>query len=88
VLRISVISESHQAIHLQLHGSLVGLWVEELRRLGDEALSREQSVTLDLRGVRFVDAQGLLLLREFTGRQVRHLNCSQFLLQQMKEASK
>jgi len=88
VLRISVISESNQSIHLQLHGSLVGLWVEELRRLGDGALSREQSVTLDLRGVRFADAQGLALLRELRQRQVRHLNCSQFVLQQMKEASK
>jgi ABC-type transporter Mla MlaB component len=85
VLRISVASDSSQAIRFQLEGNLAGPWVEELRRLADDALSQKKSVSLDLRGVRFVDMQGVLLLREFSRRQVSHVNCSQFVIQQMKE---
>jgi len=51
VLRISVISDSDHAIQLQLEGKVVGPWVEEERWLGDEALSQEKALTLDLRGV-------------------------------------
>jgi len=87
VLRISIISDSNLEIHLQLAGKLVGPWVEELRRLGNEALSQKKTVVLDLEQVSFVDPQGIALLHEFADRSVSHMNCSQFLVQQLKEAS-
>src|SRR3974377_1013320 len=85
MLRISVASDSSQAIQFQLEGNLAGPWVEELRKLADEALSQKKAVSLDLDGVRFVDTQGVALLREFSRRRISQANCSQFVIQQMKE---
>jgi ABC-type transporter Mla MlaB component len=85
VLRISVASDSSQAIQFRLEGNLAGPWVEELRKLTDEALTQKKVVSLDLHGVRFVDTQGVALLREFSRRRISQMNCSQFVIQQMKE---
>lgn len=87
MLRISVISESDRAIEFQLEGKLVGPWVEELRKLGNAALSQQKAVSLDLARVSFVDGHGVVLLKDFARRQVSQLNCSQFLSQQLKEAA-
>jgi ABC-type transporter Mla MlaB component len=86
VLKISIISDSDQAVQFQLEGNLVGPWVEELRKLSDEALSQQKNVSLDLEKVWFVDARGVTLLRDLAKRQVSELNCSQFVSQQLKEA--
>ena len=85
MLRISVASDSIQAIQFQLEGNLAGPWVEELRKLTDEAVTQKKAVSLDLQGVRFVDTQGVALLREFSRRRISQVNCSQFVIQQMKE---
>jgi len=87
VLKISIISDSDQAIELRLEGKLVGPWVEELRKLSDEALSLQKNVSLDLERVWFVDSRGIALLRDLAKRQVSELNCSQFVSQQLKEAT-
>jgi len=87
VLKISVVSDSEQAIQFHLEGKLIGAWVEELRRLGDEALSQKKTVSLDLEGVQFVDVRGVALLRDFSRRHVSHLNCSQFVIQQINEVA-
>jgi ABC-type transporter Mla MlaB component len=86
VLKISIVSESDQTIRFQLEGKLVGPWVEELRKLSDQALSQEKAVSLDLERVWFVDSRGVELLRDLAHRQVSQLNCSQFVSQQLKEA--
>jgi len=85
VLRISIISDSDQAIAYHLEGRLVGPWVDELRRLGEQAFTQNKRLTLDLEGVRFADHHGIALLQELSQRQVSQFNCSQFLIQQMKE---
>jgi len=87
VLKISIINDSEQAIELQLEGKLVGPWVEELRKLSDEALSLQKNVSLDLAKVWFVDSRGVTLLHNLAKRQVSELNCSQFVSQQLKEAA-
>jgi ABC-type transporter Mla MlaB component len=88
VLKISVASDSSQTVQFQLEGNLAGPWVEELRRLANEAIAQEKTVSLDLGGVRFVDVQGVALLREFSRRHVSQVNCSQFVIQQMKEVER
>ena len=88
MLKISIISDSDQAIQFQLEGKLVGPWVEELQRLSDEALSHQKVVSLDLERVWFVDPHGVALLRDLARRQVAELNCSQFVSQQLKEAAR
>ena len=85
VLKISVTIQSNEATQFQLEGKLVGPWVEELRRLSDEALARQKSVSLDLEKVWFIDAHGITLLRDLAAKRVRQLNCSQFISQQLKE---
>lgn len=87
MLKISIINDSDRAIELQLEGKLVGAWVEELRRLSDEALSQQKNVSLDLERVWFVDSRGVTLLRDLAKRQVSEINCSQFVSQQLKEAT-
>ncbi|MFZ0774149.1 MAG: STAS domain-containing protein [Candidatus Sulfotelmatobacter sp.] len=88
MLKISIISNSDQAIRFQLEGKLVGPWVEELRRLSDEALSHQKALSLDLERVSFVDSRGVTLLRDLARRQVPHVNCSQFVSQQLKEVGR
>ena len=87
MLKISIINDSEQAIEFQLEGKLVGPWVEELRKLSDEALSQQKNVSLDLERVWFVDSRGVTLLRDLAKRQVSELNCSQFVSQQLKEST-
>ena len=88
MLRISIINDSDQAIAYHLEGRLVGPWVGELRRLGEEAFAQNKMLTLDLEGVRFADHYGIALLQELSQRQVSQFNCSQFLIQQMKELTR
>lgn len=88
MLRISMISDADEVITYHLEGRLVGAWVDELRRIGHEALAQKKSLTLDLEGVRFADHSGITLLQELSQRQVSQLNCSQFLIQQMKELTR
>lgn len=85
MLKISVSSESSEAIRFQLEGKLVGPWVEELRRLCSAALARNEAVSLDLEKVWFVDSQGIALLRDLAKQKVALLNCSQFISQQLQE---
>ena len=87
MLKISIISESDQAIQFQLEGNLAGPWVEELRSLSNEALSQQKTVSLDLKKVRFVDPHGVTLLHDLSRRQVSQVNCSPFVSQQLKEAA-
>lgn len=85
MLKISVMSESSEAISFQLEGKLVGPWVEELRRLSNAALARSEAVSLDLEKVWFVDSRGIALLRDLAKQKVAQLNCSQFISQQLEE---
>jgi ABC-type transporter Mla MlaB component len=87
VLRISVINDSTETIQLRVEGSLVGPWVDELRRQSDEASSQATTVTIDLEKLRFVDSTGVALLRELAEKHIAHLNCSPFISQQLKETS-
>lgn len=87
MLRISIINDSKETIQLRVEGSLVGPWVDELRRQSDEASSQAATVTIDLEKLRFADATGVALLRELAGKRIAHFNCSPFISQQLKETS-
>jgi ABC-type transporter Mla MlaB component len=87
VLKISVTNQSSEATQFQLEGKLVGPWVEELRRLSDEALALRKAVSLDLEKVWFIDAHGIALLRDLATKRVSQLNCSQSISQQLKEGA-
>lgn len=86
MLRISDISDAGEGTRLQVEGWLVGPWVEELRRLSDQALANSGALSLDLEKLWYVDPNGVALLRELARRNVVHVNCSPFIQQQLKEA--
>ena len=86
MLRISVIRDSQKGTRFKVEGWLVGPWVEELRRLSDQALADSGTLSLDLEKLWYADLNGASLLRDLARRNVTHLNCSPFILQQLKEA--
>ena len=82
-----MITDSEENTLLQVEGSLVGPWVDELRRLSSKALLDATSVSLDLEKLLFADSDGVALLRELSAKNVAQLNCSPFIQQQIKEAT-
>ena len=72
---------------MQVEGWLVGPWVEELRRLSDQALAESGALSMDLEKLWYVDLDGVALLRDLARRTVTYVNCSPFIQQQMKEAA-
>lgn len=87
MLRISVLEESGKGTQLQLEGWLVGPWVQELRKQGEQALAESKPVSLDLGRLWFADPVGVALLRELSRRGVTYLNCSNFVSAQLKETN-
>ena len=70
---------------LRLDGKVVAKWVDELRRSCDEILRVPgQRLTLDLRDVTFIDANGIALFCELRERGVALTNCSPFAAEQLR----
>ena len=83
MLRIDTMDDGGKAI-LRLEGRVMGAWVEEVRRSCRDALGRGAPVTLDLSAVSFVDADGIVLLRELASRQVALANTTPFVAAQLR----
>jgi hypothetical protein len=70
---------------VRAEGQMIGPWVNELGRLVEELLrARVEPPTVDLRGVSFVDRDGVDLLRRLEHRGVTVVNCSRFGAEQLK----
>ena len=92
MLRISrVATADGKEVLLRLEGQVTGPWVEELRRVCDEAAGdnghRAHRLVLDLGDVLFVDANGVALFRGLTARRVVLTHCSPFVAEQLKEVA-
>ena len=79
-------SEKDLDVTLRLDGQVTGPWVEVLRRSCDMALHRGARLTLDLSHVSFADSDGIYLLKGLIVRQVRLVNASPFLVEQIRRA--
>ena len=78
-----------QAIEYHLEGRLVGPWVEELRPYLAMKLSlRKRHSRWIFREFDSPITTDIGLLQELSQHQVSQLNCSQFLIQQMKELTR
>jgi anti-anti-sigma regulatory factor len=88
MLRILEEKTTDDSTILRLDGRIVGQWVEVLRESCEQVFQSNGDVTLDLTGVSFADHDGVRLLRQLDQRQVRLINCSQFLQEQMKHTTK
>jgi hypothetical protein len=73
MLRIVSLTDGHGTATLVLEGQLIGPWVEELRRVGD-----------DLRGVTFIDRDGVEVVRSLAGRHAVITNSSLFVAEQLR----
>ena len=93
MLKISplLLTDARDGNVFKVEGHAVGQWVEELRRVCDEALAADGSpshnLVLDLDGLSFLDAAGCSLFRELAARNVRFTNCSVFIAEQLKEVA-
>jgi hypothetical protein len=85
VLRISL-EQDPGTLSLVLEGRLVGPWVDELRRISAEHLTRNAALIIDLAGLTAMDARGQGLLNELR-QDGATLRCSdvmnQYLVEQM-----
>ena len=86
MLRISESSLNGTGATLRLEGSVAGPWVEEVRRACEQSLVKDRKLTLDLADVSFADRDGIALLRDLSRQEVRLVNCSPFLNQQLRNA--
>ncbi len=84
MLKIVLSETSRKTPTLELEGKLVGPWVEELRRSCEAVLSTGAKLTLDLSEVSFLDRNGVELVRSLTNRNVALLNCSRFVVEQLR----
>ena len=85
MLRISL-EHDPGTLSLILEGRLVGPWVDELRRISAEHISRSEQLIIDLNGLTAMDARGQGLLDELR-QEGATLRCSdvmnQYLVEQM-----
>jgi len=88
MLRILEEKTTNDSTTLRLDGRIAGQWVEVLRLSCEQIFQNNGRVTLDLTGVSFADHDGVRLLRQFDQRQVKLINCSPFLQEQMKHTTK
>jgi len=80
LLRITEISDDGEEIVMKLEGKIIGVWVDDLKRVclfhRDE---RNRVVVLDFSGVTFIEARGLEMLKDLKGERVKTVNCSPFI---------
>lgn len=83
MLRIDKIENGRSTL-LKLEGRIMGAWIDEVRRTCRDAIRRGLPVTLDVSAVSFIDAEGLVLLRELTAGAVVLVNTTPFIDAQLR----
>jgi hypothetical protein len=82
---LKIVVESRDGVGLvRAEGQMIGPWVNELRKSLEEVTRAGVTPTIDLKGVSFVDREGVDLLRTLGDRGVAVLNCSSFVAEQLK----
>jgi ABC-type transporter Mla MlaB component len=84
MLKISETGARDHSVTLKLEGRLVGPWVEELCRICEDLLAKDQVLKLELSEVSYADPGGVAALNHFKSRGVFLRNCSPFVEQQIK----
>ena len=88
MLRISRVSDRSHSTVLRLEGEIVGPWVDELKHVCEDNWNADHDrfpLILDLRGVSFLDAEAIALLRRLVTNGASLTNYSVFLAEQLKE---
>jgi hypothetical protein len=79
MLRISPEEVGGDARRYRIEGRLSGPYVAELGRVLEPSVAGARRVSLDLRGLTFLDAEGASLLRRLVARRVQVHGCSGFV---------
>lgn len=88
MLRITVGELNERGAVIRLEGRVIGRWVAEVQKACDRQISQGRRVTLDMEGVRFVDANGVVLLCSLIEQGVELMNCSKFVSKQVERATR
>ena len=81
MLRITAEDPAAGVERFRLEGQLKGAYVAEVGRVVNPLLDQPGRISLDLRGVTFVDALGAEFLRKLVTRNVEVHGCSTFVAQ-------
>jgi anti-anti-sigma regulatory factor len=79
MLMITRLDTSDRRRTLKLEGKLFAPWISELETACREAFATRSPVCLDLRGLRFVDAEGARFLASLIRDGVPVIGCSGFV---------
>lgn len=86
MLRISENNASIETVILLLEGQISNHSVEITRESCEQVLRKGGQLILDMSGVSFADRAGIALLRKLQQQQVKLINCSPFLKEQLKDS--
>lgn len=85
MLKITRVVLSDQETTLQLDGRVTGQWVELLRESAEAVLNEGLKLTIDLKNIRFIDCEGIALLRSFIDRGIDPINAPLFVIEQIRK---
>lgn len=84
MLRISTLTESCSTVTLKLEGRIVADWVSVLERECRRWVKERRKILLDLSEVRFVDGQGLEVLKRMQSENLEIINSPVLLRELLK----
>ena len=79
MVRLTVISQSEEETTLKVEGWVSGADVALLEEEGTRLLQETERLILDLKGVRFIDREGIALLQRWSGERLVLRGPSSFL---------
>lgn len=84
MLKISIQETEGSKVALLLAGRIANSEVEQLRSYCRQVLESGGKLSLDLTGVSFIDRNGVALIHALEDQQVRLVNASPFVTEQLK----
>lgn len=79
MLRITKMAENNSSVTLKPEGRIVSDWVPILEANISRYLQEKGRLLLDFSEVRFIDEQGVKMLKKVTANGVEILNCPAFI---------
>jgi ABC-type transporter Mla MlaB component len=84
MLKITTVHESARDVLLVLDGNITQQWGALLDEVCRDYLRQNKTIQLDSAAVRFIDAPGIEVLRNFPSDQVTLVNTPAFVMQLLK----
>ena len=85
MVRLTVISQTKEEVMLKVEGWVSGADVALLEEEGTRLLGETQRLVLDLKGVRFIDREGIALLQRWSGERLVLRDASPFVRTRLAE---